>query len=172
MDDYEGKFLYRLVKVAYSICLLIGIIFSLGMAWNSRPTQVFDSEKSTVVCDNGKNYSVDKTGVYIFDTKASLSKDDVVELKKLCLYGFVNNYSNEYDKLITPDQINYKFSVKTKTEGGWPTAIGWAVLGSLIVYIILNIARETLNYLLIGKPFDWIWLSTMIIMFFHDDPQG
>lgn len=53
----------------------------------------------------------------------------------------------------------YVLSTEFITEGGWVEVFCWWFLGSGIIYITLNVIRNTLVYVAFGKKFTWDWLK-------------
>lgn len=160
--NYEEYLVYRLIKTLYILALIFVVVCSLLMGWEARQKQVTDLDKSSIICDNNKVYSIQTAGFFYYDGLTSLSTSDEKEARKLCAYGVLNDYSDKYENLITPANRNYKLNTILKSEGSWLTTIAWVVLGSLLGYIVLSLMRETVNYVLLGKRFDWLWLISLL----------
>lgn len=161
MTNIEDKLLYRLVKVAYIIVLLIGILIVGAIGWSSKPETYIDSDKSSLSCDNGKKYTLDSLGIYLITDDTRLDTYDDRRAKIACTYGVKDDYITQY-KL--PSVANYQVNYVNSIRGSWKSALFWWLLGFLGAYITLNLIRETLNYILFGKPFDWLWLLIPIAM--------
>ena len=170
--NLEDKLLYRFVKTAYIICFIGVSLVAVFLGWSAKPTPFIDSTKSTLACENGKQYRLDDAKIYLFSKTASLSNYEEVDARKLCAYGVLNDYSSEYQNLKTPQYKNYSINTVESINGSWFSVILWWVLGIGISYIVLNLLRETLNYILFGKKFDWLWLIIpfgLLAMVFSSD---
>lgn len=165
MTNLEDKLLYRLVKVIYIIVFLLSGLIAIFIGWESRPQPEVDDEKSRIACDNGKNYKLSANRIYVYSVDTtSLSNYQDEEARKLCQYGVLNDYSTSYRNLATPTHQNYQLKIVEGTRGSWTNAILWWVLGIAGSYVALNLIRETINYILFGKPFDWMWLIVPIAL--------
>lgn len=163
-EKYEGKFFYRIIKVAYYLFLLILVGLSFAQGWDSRPRQLVQDSKSSISCTNGKIYKFEGSGVFLYEKGDEPSYSDDLDLRKLCAYGVTNDYSATYNKLQTPELKNYTLNLSYKDDGSWLSVAGWSIIGSLISYAVLNIIRETLNYMFLGKKFDWEWLINFVAL--------
>ena len=163
-NNLEDKLLYRLVRVAYVATLLFSALVFLWIGWEERPQPEVDDERSHIACDNGKTYLLSKNRFYIYSVKATFSSSEDVEARKLCAYNVLNDYSTTYRNLETPTYQNYQLKIFEGTQGSWISAILWWVLGIGGSYVALNLTRETLNYVLFGKSFDWLWLLIPIAL--------
>lgn len=173
--NLEDKLLYRLVKVIYIITFLLVSLMVIAEGWWFKPVLIVDSDKSTITCSNGKSYSFNTVGI-----SASLSEAKQLDsyndrkarefCKEFETYIIENKQTGEQQgikysdfpkyNLINPDldRVSYSFNLVESTTGSWTNVILRWTLGIAISYVILNLIRETLNYILFGKPFDWLWL--------------
>lgn len=160
MDEkkLEGKFLYRLVYLAYISGLLLFGLIVVWVGWENRPQPFIDGEKSTINCNNGKRYSLNSVSIYIFTGETKLDSYDDVKARKACEYAIKDDYIENYK---TPQYQNYTLNVVNSTRGSWGSAFSWWVFGGLGVYIVLSILREALLYLFLGKPFSWEWFKRL-----------
>lgn len=157
--NLENSLLYRLIKVLYIIVLLLAVIFALVLGWEGKPQSIVDDEKSYIACYNGNTYKLDANGIYVYSMDATqLNIYDDVAARKLCQYGLKNDYSTYYNNLKTSANINYQLKLVEGTSGSWTAAFETWVIGILGSFVVLNLLRETLNYIFFGKSFDWMWL--------------
>lgn len=56
---------------------------------------------------------------------------------------------------------NYYLSLSHKLQGSWHDVFYWLVLGLISIYVILNIFKETLIYVVFGRKFTWNWLPKL-----------
>lgn len=158
IKNLENKILFRLVKTAYVVCLVATFLFVLFLGWSEKPTPSVNSKKSALVCENGKKYLLYDAKIYLFSKVESLDESDDSTARKLCEYGVLNDYSPGYRNLKMPQYKNYSLNLVESIDGSWFSVLIWWVLGFSGSYILLNVFRETLNYILFGKKFDWVWL--------------
>ena len=164
--DYENKFIYRLILVVTVLAFLGASGISLVAGWYSKPTPEVDDKNTYLTCENGKSYNLNANKIYVYSVKTtSLSSYQDVEARKLCAYEVLNDYSVEYLNLKIPLQKNYTLHIAERVRGGWFDAALWVVLGIGGSYIVLNLIRETLNYVFLGKKFDWVWLAIPLALF-------
>lgn len=63
-----------------------------------------------------------------------------------------------------PQYKNYKLEIHYKSRWiDWSAAIIWWV-GGFIIYISLNLLREILMYIALGKRFNWSWLYKIRVL--------
>lgn len=180
-NDYENRFLYRLVKVTYYLALVSAIgIFSL-FGWYSRPTTTVDREKSTIVCkhlgvtpeDTTDHYLLEQTNIYpSTEEKEQLSDTNDQKVTNFCKEMTINRVLSKYSpqeqtihrptvtESVSVGYRGYSFNFVGKTEGSWNDVILWLVFGVGGSYVVLNLIRETLNYLFLGKQFDLKWTKS------------
>ncbi len=166
--NLEEKVLFRLIKVVYVVTLLLSVLVLLWAGWDSRPKPKVD-DRSHIACDNGEIYLLNKNRFYLFSVEDTFSSSEDVEARKLCEYKVLNDYSTKYRNLETPASQNYQLKVIEGTRGSWGNAFLWWVLGISGAYVALNLIRETLNYILFGKSFDWLWLIVLIALVSSSD---
>lgn len=158
----EKKFLYRIVKVNYVLAFIFFgfIVFIVG--WNSKPEEYIDEDKSHLTCTNGKKYALNSSKIYLFSSDSELSEYDDERARKVCAYAIVDDYLNKYK---TPESQNYQVTLVNSIRGSWGSAVMWWTLGLGGVYIVLNLIKETLLYVFLGKKFSWRWLQDSISFF-------
>lgn len=162
----EGNIFYRLIKVAYIFTLLLGIVLIGVFGWESKPESYVDSSKSYITCNNnnyndfqtrGKTYTLDAIEAYSIYA-GYLSNTDVIKAKVVCAYDVKWNYSYTND---IPNYQNYQLTIINSVRGDWRYVFIWWIVGFCVVYIVLNLIRETLIYIFFGRPFQWEWLARM-----------
>ncbi len=169
-NKLEGKLLFRLIRVVYVLALIGAVLSFATIGWVSRPQPEVDEEKSYLACDNGKNYKLSANGIYVYSVNTTLlSSYQDVEARKLCAYDVTNDYSTSYSNLETPTNQNYQLKIIEATRGSWGIAVLWWALGIGGAYVVLNLIRETINYILFGKSFDWLWLLIPIALMASDE---
>lgn len=156
--NLEEKFAYRAIKVLYILSFALVILISGVIGWDSKPQKYIDSSLSYIQCSNGNKYTFDAVGIYAYSKKQFTEYNDR-DARFACAYAKKYDYSNN---LPIPNQKNYTTSFIESVRGSWGAAIAWWFFGVLGGYILLNVAKETLLYLFLGKKFDWSWLASLI----------
>jgi len=173
--DLEQKFLFRLIKVLYILALFLGIAFFGIIGWQQIPTKYVDISKSYVSCPNGKQYLMSAFSIY---SQYYINPKDDLAIKRACVDNVVqirNKTTGETKEINVSDLSLYGIDESTKLadikyntvyvesiSGSWTSAILWWGLGYLGIYIVLNIIRETLNYIFFGRVFQLDWLAKII----------
>lgn len=175
--DFESKFFYRLIKVAYMLALIIAVLGSIAFGIEQIPTKVLDYDNSTLNCVDGKKYSLIYTDIVFAGIKDKEDSFDAREAGDYCLkfhtYRIRNNTTNEekdvdyaqmlaynLDPIYAKDGTNLRshtYTLVEKTEGNWTEVIKILALGTGISYAVLNLIKETLFYVFLGKKFSWKW---------------
>jgi hypothetical protein len=192
-NKYEKNFLYRLIKVSYVIALIFSIVVSVAMSWESIPERVVDRDKSTITCiSNNKTYSLRTVNMYGSLGKPPFTLADFAKGSDFCLrnktykvttgstdwkvldveYNDLPKYGLEkpsVESMAAKGDYSYKFRINIveKTIGNWINVGAWLIFGISISYTLLSIIRETLNYVFLGKPFDFEWVNPK-----HKKPQN
>ena len=78
-----------------------------------------------------------------------------VQTCALPIYYEIDKIRNENISIPTFEIIKY-------TEGSWITSAGWCALVFVIGYIIINITKETLLYLLFADNYTFGWIKRWI----------
>lgn len=174
--NYENRFLYRLVKVAYYLLLVVAVLVSLFGAWESIPASVTDNDKSTVTCADGNTYSFRTIGVYTSftegkkldgygDSKAGkfCMENKIITIKNSKTGNQIEVRNSDLSKYGVEESVvndSYQHSVKyvETVQGSWFDPVMWVFLGVGGSYAVLNLLREALNYLFIGKSFNFEWI--------------
>lgn len=182
-DNLEQKFTFRLVKVAYILALFCGIVFVGLIGWSEKPYNAVDNAKSTITCNGGKSYSFNSVGIYPIGGATTLDSFDNEEAGKFCMehytYSYTQNSNPNKQLTATFSQLPslglsasqypvaswFTYSMSHYVQGSWTNVILWLVIGFLVVYIVLNIIRETLNYIFFGRHFQWDWLVKLWNLF-------
>jgi len=155
--------------------LLFGIVAYFG--YDSIPKKAVDNDKRYLVCEKGL-YPFSEVGIFFWNKNNSedllYSNDFDKKAQKACTeYDNVPHYWESTKitpeiaraelmrrKLIKePNHEPYTVSIEFKTEGSWKDAFEWWLVGSAMIYSILNIIKETLVYLAFGRKFSWVRLT-------------
>jgi hypothetical protein len=157
MRPYEQYFFYRFTKVMFGILLIFGLFFSLGLGLAFRPTLYPDLNASFIACDNGKYYGLTPLNLFFKDGQHDLDPVSDSIARKMCEYGTA--VDTEHYRYETPETKNYTLGLSYQKEGSW-----WAVCTVLLfvvmsLFALLNILKETLLYLVLGRPLTWGWLK-------------
>ncbi len=187
-----------MVKVAYYLFLLTAILIAVLGAWESRPIPTVDREKSTITCvTNGKSYSLATVQMYGSLDEIPLGNYDFDKGNEFCLknktyylenenpnsdwqivakYDELPNYGIEkptVESMAAKGDYSYKFSINIveKIQGSWDDSLLWLVLVIGGAFIILNIIREALNYLFLGKEFDFQWYKSTLGISYPKHPS-
>lgn len=145
------------------IFLTVGIISVLCFGWSLKPYQLIDTEKSYLTCPDGTKHSFDSLDIYFY-SKRSFSNYETAKAIGEC------NKHLKKEKLVTDPSIlkilnkqggnweivkgdPYPTDWIYKTKGSWVMAIKLWVFGSLIVFLIFNIIKQSLLYIVYGKKF-------------------
>jgi hypothetical protein len=158
-QNYEDHFFYRLVKVAYVVgSLIIGFLI-IVIGWTYKPTEFTDGTKSYLACSNGKKYSLETAKIIVWSNNKTLNSYADKEARKVCAYSVVEDYSDKYP---TPQYKNYTLNLVNGSRGSWWIVLLVWTIGLSLLYAILNIFRETLLYMVLGKKFSWEWLEEVL----------
>lgn len=133
--NYDENILFRLVKVSYWFFLIVGILTISISSFEEYRVQESYMPKSAVPIEMTRQEYQDK-------------------------YGSQQNTS---PTTLTPErraQMDVVLKNTSYTGNWWIVASIWT-FGNFAYYLILNLLRETFNYLFVGKPFDWLWLKNM-----------
>lgn len=176
-QDLECRFFYRLVKVVYYIFLFLFLTLVFYFGYSSMPKKYVDNDKSYLVCETGL-YLFNDVGIYFWnennsDKYLSTSSDVEKKAEEGCSRkaDMPNTYETQEvtpeseraekrrkELLSKPNHGSYTFSIEFKTEGSWKETFEWWLEGGGLIYIILNLIKETLIYLAFGRKFTWDWL--------------
>lgn len=171
--DLENKCFYRLIKVAYVFFLAIGFIGVFCVGWSDKPYQVVDTKESYLVCEHGL-HSIKDTGLNVLNTN-TLDSDNDHKARLICLRDEKNkqmahpnnnqNSSNEITPALARAELKrramihqtnqqvYELSLSHETFGSWRVALKWWFFGSMIVFLIFNLMKQSLLYIVYGKKF-------------------
>lgn len=161
--DLENKWFYRLVKVMYIFFLAAGLIGVFCTGWGSKPYQLVDTRKSYFTCPDGTKHSFHSLDLYFY-SKESFSDYDAEKVIGQCNKKHLKKGEAVTDltliKFLDADKhwegINgdpYPTNWVYKTEGSWIEAIKWWILGSLVAFLIFNVIKQSLLYIVYGKKF-------------------
>ena len=153
--DYEKSFLYRLIQFLYVSAFIIGLLLVVYIGYQEKPHKVVNNEKSLIKCNNGRNFTFSSINIFVFDKNSSLSNYEDVAARKACEYGIKDDYSNSYK---TP-AVNYQAIATSEIQGSWGDVIAWWFGGLVIIFFGINIIRESLLYIFLGKKFSWDWIN-------------
>lgn len=154
--NLENNFIYRFVKVVYILSFLAVSLIIIAIGWTTKPTKYVDNQKSYLACENGKSYTLETAKVYVWSGDTELSGYNEADARKVCAYAIADDYLDKYE---TPTNRNYTLNLTYATRGSWiSTILIWGI-GISASYVVLNLARETLLYIFLGKKFSWEWLQ-------------
>ena len=174
----EEMFLFRLIKVIYSLALIAGIFLVAVFGWYSKPEKYTTTENSFITCSDGKKYSLSTVSVYPLSSEKKLDTYDTERASEFCTknigYEVFSKSKNE-TQTITYSQLpfyglsssqytdagkfTYNLIPAEHVRGSWQTALLWWIGGFLGVYVVLNLTKETLIYIFFGRSFQWDWLK-------------
>jgi hypothetical protein len=126
----ESKWWYRLLRVTllplYGLVLLVTFLLIYG---GNRPYHVLDSQKSFIVCDDGKTFRLSELGyVYLSEPGEQLSRDDADRARNLCSYGETSAPSEGLETVEMPDGAHIE---GVPLEGYWDAIAhkygGWEI---------------------------------------------
>jgi hypothetical protein len=164
MKKLEDNLLYRLIKVLNIIALLACFLITLVVGWTFKPQTLADVSSSYIACNNGRRFSLRELNIYMLSSnKDSLTTNQDLTAKKNCMLENGRYLGNMYDteyfpKSAVPVTKNYQLIIVNRVTGSWMNALLTWFIGIIGSYFVLNIIRETTNYVLFGKPFDWLWI--------------
>jgi len=155
MIDLEIKWFYRLVKVMYVFFLAIGFIGVLCVGWNLKPHQYINNEKSYLICPDGTKYSFKSLDLYFY-TSSFFSDYERETVIKTCNNNLIKSTDPKefhFENLIPIDGDPYPTHIVYKTRSSWIEVIKFWFFGSLIVFLIFNVIKQSLLYIVYGKKF-------------------
>ncbi|CAM2737034.1 Uncharacterised protein [Legionella steigerwaltii] len=147
--DLQNKWFYRLVKVLYIFFLAVGLIGVLCIGWCLKPYQLVDTKKSYLTCPDGTRHSFHSLDLY-FDSKKSFSDYDAKKAIKMC-----GKHSDEFEKYRAPSPEPYPTHWEFKELGSWLSVMKFWLWGIIIVFIIINVTKQSLVYIVYGKKFNF-----------------
>lgn len=152
--NYEANILFRLVKVSYWFFLIVGILTICISSFEEYRVQEPYMPKSAVPIKMTRYEYEDKFGTQPNTTPTALTPERRAQMDAV-LRDSNNDDMAFTPKSFVPDQI------QNKSIGSWWIVAGIWIFGNFAYYLILNLTRETFNYLFVGKPFDWLWLKNI-----------
>lgn len=183
--ELDKFFTYRLIQVLYYSSLIIGQILILFITYNFLPPQIFhkqiiyDQEKSTFTCANGKKYMFSNTiGTYYTQY---IWQSDIVgniennknKLKIFCDSSF--NYSNYLKQRENSErEFNEKYGAISISEEEFETAVlnDFIYSGKNRLLIKPKNIKNVKNIDILYKKYEKHWLqlilkliSTMLIYY-------
>ena len=144
------KWYYRFIKVAYILASLFTIIIVLAIAFNSsKPYQVFDNDKSYIICNNqeqqGVKYYISNSGESLYST--FLFSWDIDKFNTLCgVKTLTLNYINNQQRYFNLFPIY-------KNVGSWFGTIFECLISLIITLLIIGIVKRLFYYIILGKFF-------------------
>lgn len=142
------KWWYRLLKVIYIIVFVASIAITCVIAYSTLPQKTLDGNRSTIQCNNGKNYAPAKNSIYLYSD--SLSTYDDQHARILCAYDTTNYYSTYWT---APSYVNYTF-VAVYNDAPYTSWFFYSILALAIVWVLLKLVRVGVQYVAFGnKPY-------------------
>lgn len=148
----KNAVLIRLGRVLYVITILTGLCLALHTGYRYRPITVTVYRES-IHCTNGKSFYSDSKPIYPNDGYQYIPPADTKEreISSECQFGtayYIGDSVNLNLKNHTEEYIGTKH-----TEGSWILAIRDFFLIFILVFLIADVTRRTLRYILFGKSF-------------------
>lgn len=177
---------YRFLKVAYIAAYLIGLLF-VGIIANSvAPRQVTESDKTSIVCDNGETYNLSRSKLYEFQLE-EVGSDEDLKVRRACQSNHIvtNNETNEKftvrpEKLASyglevpaiPATKNYTIKHVYKTVGSWNSVVAWFLVGTAILFVVVEIIKSASLYILGISVWRGIFVYIiLLIAFMFEEPK-
>jgi hypothetical protein len=150
ISHLNTKWYYRFAKVAFILVSLFVVIIVLAIAFDSsEPYQVFDNNKSYIVCNTqeqqGVKYYISNSGENLSST--DLYSWDIDKLNTLCgekisTLNYINNRQKYFD--LFPVYRNV---------GSWFGTIFECLMSLAITLLIIGIIKRLFYYIILGKFF-------------------
>ncbi|HEO1402484.1 TPA: hypothetical protein VAH73_002237 [Legionella pneumophila] len=177
--DLETKWFYRLVKVMHIFFLTASLIGVLCMGWGLKPYHYVNNNESYLICAYGlhsfKNTNLD---LYSDSKKFDIYSDE--RARNICSQDANKHYENKTTNYqVSKDQItpalaraelkrreilrqhsqtdHYEISIKYDEAGSWAVATKIWFFGSLIIFLIFNVIKQSPLYIVYGKKFTLSW---------------
>ncbi len=174
--NLQNRFFYRLVKVMHYFMLFTCIGIIAVILFENIPHKIIDNNKSAIICKNGKSYHLNEANLFIAPPDQDFDNKNDNQAKIFCKYGppitdteliaklekapaSKKDSLSDWEVVTVPVERNY--STNFQFQRDWKsfkrTIITSLIIFS-IIYIVLNIIKETLIYLAFGRKFTWKWL--------------
>jgi len=148
LTELNAKWWYRLLKVLYLLfaALMLLVIITVTV---DEFSPSFDDEASYVQCNDGRQFPVDKVGMY--SDYITFENDEFFRF--WCATTFFDKPDGTKGYSINEgasiNAKNYTFVAK-ETSRDWVATIGYSFLAIVIVALITEILRRILYYIILG----------------------
>lgn len=144
----EGKWWYRLLKVAYILSYVFSIGLVLIISYSAMPQRTLDGNLSLIKCNNGTNYAPEKNSIYLYGDSLSSYQDENARI--LCAYDTTNYY-----RYTAPSYKNYTFA-PYYIEPDYSSWFFYSLLALLITWSVLKLIRLGVQYIAFGHSPRWV----------------
>ncbi len=157
---FRNKWYFRLIKVIYIITFTFSIIgYPVAIFMETKPYSAYDFEKSSITCtESSKNYPASQFKLY----SAYMLSSEETEVREFCKGAAVYYLKNitstetipEYNEFVSLRgwyNGTFTFNKEYKQIGKGIYAIGYTILGAVGVFIILELIKRIIFYIITGK---------------------
>ena len=148
-SELNRKWWYRLLKVLYTLFAIFVVIIAILLIFDTTQAS-FDDKASYVKCDDGRQFPVDKIGMY----SDYVGLDNDKSFRFWCATTITDGVDGKkkyvYNDGVAPSTKNYTFIAKDKPRD-WPATIGYSLLSVLAVVAITEIIRRIFYYIILGS---------------------
>ncbi len=152
----NSKVWYRFLKVAYIIAfiaVIIPIVREINMSY--APKELIDNDSSYIYCDDGKEFKINETDVFLSSEIINHSEDEKFKNKcySVSSLGTPQERITRLRTLVNtsaPIEKNYKLVIKYKTIGSWTEVISNLFVVLIVIGIIFEIIKNPFYYLALG----------------------
>lgn len=146
---FENKAWFRLIKVLYIVLSLMTSFFLVAITFDYMPRKQIDKDLTTIKCDNGKTYSLDKNNISV--SGAALYGFEDAHAKILCKYDTIDFINLRYAGFI---EKNYTL----KPVYISPNYDNWffiSIIAFVIAWLVLKFIKIIGLYIIMGDRPDW-----------------
>lgn len=158
--NLEKYKLYRLVQVMYVFFLIVGLLGVLLIGWGLTEDQLVDGRRSFITCPSGKRLSFNELK-FNFDIKRDFTDREAFKSIQACNPEKIELLKSGKYTVNIPNRdfwsFNVPYSVNWECDRDWFSLFKFWLLGSLIVFIIFNLTKQAVIYILYGKKFTIGW---------------
>lgn len=151
-DQPENKAWFRFLKVLYIIVYLVVMLGAIAISLVTKPHAVIDNNLSTIKCDNGNIYQLNKNNLYIYSDDNNLNDTADKHARILCKYDTLNYYSNLYSNENIPKNYTFNPVFINPNYSDW---LWYSFVGLLILWLGLKLIKVTALYIILGSRSDW-----------------
>lgn len=155
------KWWYRLLKVIYIVLLIMFVFSAITLSFSSySPKKIYDNEKSFIVCDDGREFSLEENNVYL-GISGRISTSDDKKFNSWCLDGSEEKVENvdgriaRLKKSLATNKVekekNYIFFSSYKIIGDWNNVMLSIFFSMLTIFAVFELFRRIFYYVILGK---------------------